>query len=114
MARFRIKDIQQRILASIEQDPVVECKWHGLKREELFSHLVNPPRSVRFTRIDSVGFLWLWVVYDEHPLDPSHGYLVVYDPRSDRYGLARKPKGRKYGSFLGFSGSTLGEAVRSM
>jgi hypothetical protein len=114
MARFRVEEIQRRVQASIEHDPAVECAWHGLRREDLDSHLVNPPRSVRFTRDNEIGYLWKWIVYDERPGEPSGGYLVVYDPRTDRYDLATKPNGHKLGCIFNLGCNTLAAAVRGM
>jgi len=54
----------------------------------------------------------LWVVFDEIP-ESKTGYLVVYDPREQIFGLALKPYSKKLGSVLGFYGN-FKETIESM
>lgn len=114
MARFRVEQIQKMIEDDFCSFTRYENPWHGIGPENVLEGFIQPPRSMRFLKdYRSVGFVWLWAVFEERPGEPD-GYLVVFDPRRGRYGLATKPQGRRYGWFLGFQGMHLGEAIQSM
>jgi hypothetical protein len=105
----QIRDIVDRdllALLSLEDDRA-RPHWdfshnNALLDESILDQMVDPPRSMRFRRADSVGFLWLWAVIDSHPDDPTNGCLIVMKPYKNpqlcQYGVATKPSGKVYGT----------------
>jgi len=104
--RFKVKKIEDIIATELAKCLGLSNSWHGLTAENLADHLVLPPRSMRFRNAEGmgVGYRWLWVVIDERPGPRQGGYIVVYDPRCDSFGLAFKPIRKRWGTFLGFFG----------
>jgi hypothetical protein len=113
MARFRVERVQRMVEDDFCSHTSFENPWHGIGPEDVLDGFLRPPRSMRFSRLTEVGFVWLWAVFDERPGEPG-GYLVVFDPRRGEYGLATKPHGRRYGRFLGFFGTRIGDVIRAM
>jgi hypothetical protein len=113
MAKFRVKRVQQMVEEDFCRCAQFENPCHGIGPENVVDSFIRPPRSMRFVEMTRVEFVWMWAVFDERPGTPS-GYLIVFDPRRGLYGLATKPHGRRHGTFIGFYGSTIGEAIQSM
>jgi hypothetical protein len=78
------------------------------------SHFFSPPRQERFRSEFAAarGPSLLWAVADELPGSPD-GYLVVYDPSEDEFGLASKPHPGATGTIVGWYGS-LRETLEGM
>jgi hypothetical protein len=111
MAKFRVERVQQMVEDDFCRCTEFENPWHGIGPDNVLDCFIRPPRSMRFVRMSEVGFVWLWAVFEERPGSPD-GYLIVFDPRRELYGLATKPRGRHHGTFIGFYGSTIGEVFR--
>lgn len=114
---FKVQDVQKRVEDSFCKSKNVSNRWHGVCEELALKNLITPPESRRFHHLTEEGhsrLRWLWAVWDECP-STNDGHLVVYDPREERFGLATKPDYQhKHGSFLGFYGSELGDALESL
>ena len=113
MAKFRVERVQQMVEEDFCRCAQFENPWHGIGPENVLDCFIRPPRSMRFVEMTKVGFVWLLAVFDERP-GTADGYLIVFDPRRGLCGLATKPQGRRQGTFIGFYGSTVGEAIQSM
>ena len=113
MAKFKVTEVQRLVEDDFCAGPMPENPWHGIGPERAIDCLIQPPRSMRFVNFDSVGFVWLWAVFDERPGQPS-GYLVVFDPRRGEYGLATKPSRGRHGTFLGLSNHRINSAIKNM
>jgi hypothetical protein len=109
--KFRRIQIEQMIEAEVAQCTSFR-NWHGLTPEIFSQHLIQPPQSWRFREPQSKELLWLWTVADEVPSHPTDGCLIVFNPRRyiqglAAFGLATKPQGNVYGTFLGYYDSLL-------
>ncbi len=111
--KFRASQIEDRVLA----DAVHVEAWNGAYmwwgNGPLEAHLLAPPRSQRFRDYRQRSRRWLWVVLDVAP-DEHDAFLVVFDPRRPfgEYGIARK--GKPIGTFIGYSGPSLGDALNDL
>lgn len=109
--KFKQKVVQERINRDVS-DLKEFRSWHGLDIGNLQEHLVEL-RHERFRKgFNDPGYIGLWVVFDERP-GSEEGYLVVFCPRHDSYGLATKRSGSRWGSFVGFHGD-LQKTLESM
>lgn len=96
------------ITAVIEKEltaTTVLQNWHGISIENIRQHLV-PPHEEEFQSWNGDP-VKVWVVLDEIPDEPSSGYLVVFNPSSQKFGLGLKPHQDKPGTFLGTYGTFL-------
>src|SRR5262245_54906172 len=115
--KFRHTQIEHMIEAEVAQCTSFRNR-HGMTPETLSQHLIRPSQSWRFREPQSKGLLWLWTVADEVPSHPTDGCLIVFSPRRhiqglEAFGLATKPQGNLYGTFLGYYGSLL-KALEAM
>jgi hypothetical protein len=109
--KFSAKQVSQLV-----SQELIHCaefsSWHGITAENLEKHRVSPPCSRRFKESFQDGCLWLWVILDELP-QSKDGYLIVYDPRRNLFGLATKSDGKSDGTFIGYYGN-LRETLEGM
>lgn len=87
--------------------------WHNIDNSGLQHLLVEPAIIKLIDRKKEQKEYWL--VFDEQPGDPKHGYLVVYDEREDRFGLATKSSfaDMQTGQLVGLYGSFT-DALKNM
>lgn len=104
--KFKASQIAEIVQSDIAQEP----KLDEVDLESFLPGVLKKPMSKRFKNSREVGFRWLWIVWDGSYKD---GYIVVYDPRKELFGLAIKSESNKYGSFIGFYGSFV-ESFRSI
>ena len=66
---------------------------HGITLENIAEHRVVPPQLATFENAggpSGPAEIDAWIVLDECPDSDSAGYLVVFDPSAQMYGLAVK------------------------
>lgn len=101
--RYKHDRVQQLVQADLDGLSQFE-NLHGINAANLREHVV-PLRHESFV---SVGppekLIGLWIVLDEVP-NTDKGYLVVYCPRRQMYGLALKRSSKRRPALVGFYGS---------
>lgn len=95
--KFKAEKIQKIIEDEIDSYDFEKEGPYVPSLEYVLDGLIIPPKFQRYTELIGVGFRWLWAVWDD---GQENSYQVVYDPRSEDYGLARRPVGRKYGRLI--------------
>jgi hypothetical protein len=102
-----------RKLVAEELTACADLKGRGITGDPA-AYLVTPPRQEPFQSefAATAGPSLVWLIADEAPGSPG-GYLVVYDPSEDEFGLATKPRPGAVGSLVGWYGS-LRETLEGM
>ena len=80
-------ELEQLISQEIRENKIVN--WHGITKENIKRHLLNPCLKEFVTAWNGQSKKY-WLVLDEDPGNQVEGYLIIYDQEENMFGLALK------------------------
>ena len=102
----------KQYINEIIQDELADCSFenmHGLNTANIQEHLIDPVLQV-YEDSFSEANIQLWTVLYEVP-NSTDGYIVVYDPSKNEFGLAVQSRKSGKKVFIGYYGTFIESMV---